>query len=39
LREIAGGPKAYPDFSEALEFERVIHAIDRSAREGRRITL
>ena len=34
LRAIAGGPPAYPDFTEALGFERVIHGIDRAAREG-----
>nr|CAD6438096.1 gfo/Idh/MocA family oxidoreductase [Rhizobium sp. Q54] len=31
LRSIAGGDRAYPDFEVALEFEKVIHAIDRSA--------
>jgi predicted dehydrogenase len=39
LHEVAGGPKAGPDFGQALEFERVIHAIAASAREQRRVTL
>jgi predicted dehydrogenase len=39
LREAAGGPKAGPDFAQALEFERVIHAIATSAREDRRVML
>jgi predicted dehydrogenase len=39
LHEVAGGPKAGPDFGQALEFERVIHAIATSAREQRRVTL
>jgi predicted dehydrogenase len=39
LRAIAGGRRAHPDFRAALEFERVIHAIDRSAREGRRVEI
>jgi predicted dehydrogenase len=34
LRAIAGGPAAEPDFAAALGFERVIHAIDGSARQG-----
>lgn len=37
LRWIGGGAKASPDFTEALEFEKVIHAIATSAREGRRV--
>ncbi|MCR4267687.1 Gfo/Idh/MocA family protein [Nitratireductor sp. ZSWI3] len=37
LGEIAGGDKVGPDFAEALEFEKVIHAIAASAREGRRV--
>lgn len=37
LRAIAGGTTPYPDFAGALAFERVIHAIDRSARSGDRI--
>lgn len=36
LRSIASGEKTGPDFAEALEFEKVIHAIATSAREGRR---
>jgi predicted dehydrogenase len=39
LRGIAGGPPGFPDFTDALAFERVIHAIDASAREGRRVSL
>jgi predicted dehydrogenase len=39
LRAIAGGPKASPDFTEALVIERIIHAMADSAREGRRIAL
>lgn len=39
LRAIAGGPAAYPDFNDALYFERLIHAMAQSAREGRRINL
>lgn len=34
LRHLAGGPPGRPDFAEALAYERVIHAIDRSARSG-----
>ena len=37
LRAIAGKERAFPDFTHALDFERVIHAIDVSAREGRRV--
>jgi|HigsolmetaAR202D_1030399.scaffolds.fasta_scaffold02952_8 Predicted dehydrogenases and related proteins len=37
LRAVAGGPDAYPSFREALEFERVIHAIASS--NGRRVIL
>ncbi|WP_295807387.1 Gfo/Idh/MocA family oxidoreductase [uncultured Nitratireductor sp.] len=39
LREIVGGARIGPDFAEALEFEKVIHAIALSAREGRRVTV
>ncbi|WP_114962225.1 Gfo/Idh/MocA family protein [Tritonibacter mobilis] len=39
LRAIAAGEESFPNFTDALEFERVIHAIDTSAREGRRVTL
>jgi predicted dehydrogenase len=34
LRSLAGGEPAWPDFRAAVAFERVIHAIDRSGREG-----
>ena len=34
IRAIAAGERPYPDFGHALEFERVIHAVARSAREG-----
>ena len=37
LRAIAGGPPCHPDFTEALEIERIIHAIDAAARTGSRI--
>lgn len=36
LRAVAGGPPAQPDFTQALEFEKVIHAIARSAASGGR---
>ena len=39
LRAIASGQPNHPDFTAALTFEAVIHAIDASAREGRRIHL
>ena len=39
LRAIAAEEDAFPNFADALAFERVIHAIDVSAQEGRRITL
>lgn len=39
LRHIAGGPPAHPDFMDALEFERVIHAIAHAAHTGNRITI
>lgn len=39
LRAIAQGRAAFPDFTDALGFERVIHAIDRSARDGCRVEL
>ncbi|MDZ4093417.1 MAG: Gfo/Idh/MocA family oxidoreductase [Paracoccaceae bacterium] len=35
---IAGGAPAYPDFNDALQIERLIHAMAQSAREGRRMT-
>jgi predicted dehydrogenase len=37
LRAVASGGRAYPDFRAALAFERVIHGIARSAREGVRV--
>ena len=37
LRAIASGDAVHPDFTAALDFEAVIHAIDTSAREGRRV--
>ncbi|MEQ8356957.1 MAG: Gfo/Idh/MocA family oxidoreductase [Kiloniellaceae bacterium] len=39
LRALASGLEAYPNFTDALEFEAVIHAIAASARGGRRVTL
>lgn len=39
LAQIAGGPRAGPDFKEALQFERVIHAIADAARSDARIHL
>lgn len=39
LRAVATGEKAYPDFTDALEFEKVIHAVAVSAREGRRVRI
>lgn len=39
LRAIAAGKQAYPNFADALAFEQAIHAIDTSAREGRRVSL
>ncbi|MEO0760804.1 MAG: Gfo/Idh/MocA family oxidoreductase, partial [Pseudomonadota bacterium] len=39
LGAIAAGRDAFPSFTDALRIERVIHAIDTAAREGRRITL
>ncbi|MAU95240.1 MAG: myo-inositol 2-dehydrogenase [Fulvimarina sp.] len=39
LRAIADGSPNHPDFTAALSFEAVIHAIDTSAREGRRVHL
>ncbi len=38
LRAISSGAPAYPDFTDALAIESVIHAIDASSREGRRVT-
>ncbi|MEQ9635387.1 MAG: Gfo/Idh/MocA family oxidoreductase [Devosia marina] len=39
LRSIAANEPCFPNFTDALAFERVIHAIDLSAREGRRVHL
>ncbi len=39
LRAIAGGPACSPGFREALDFERVIHAIDAAGRTGARVGL
>ena len=37
LKAIADDAPAYPDFAAALRFERVIHAIARSAESGERV--
>ena len=39
LTAIRDGGRAHPDFAAALDFERAIHAIARSAREGVRVRL
>ena len=39
LTEIAGGAPAHPNFSDALEFEKVIHAIARSAESKSWVTV
>ncbi|QHQ35378.1 Gfo/Idh/MocA family protein [Algicella marina] len=39
IRAIVEGREAFPNFTDALGFERVIHAIDQSARDGRRVEL
>ena len=39
LTAIRDGGRAHPDFAAALDFERAIHAIARSAREGARVRL
>lgn len=39
LRAIRDKTEAFPNFTDAFGFERAIHAIDTSAREGRRQTL
>ncbi len=36
-RAIAGGPPCQPDFTTALGYEQIIHAIDQSARADRRL--
>lgn len=37
LKAIADDEPAYPDIAAALRFERVIHAVERSANEGTRV--
>ena len=37
LTAIRDGRAAHPDFTEALEFEKVIHAVAKSARTGSRV--
>jgi predicted dehydrogenase len=39
LRAIASGSNAYPDFSDALQFEAVIHAVAESANTGARVSI
>lgn len=39
LRYIGGGPSAHPDFSDALAFEKTIHAISQAAKTGTRVNL
>ena len=39
LEAIANDKKPYPDFTDALEFEKVIHAIDIAAETGKRVQL
>jgi predicted dehydrogenase len=39
LRAIETGGESHPDFAAALDFERVIHAIDRAGRDGGRVHL
>ncbi|MEC8573574.1 MAG: gfo/Idh/MocA family oxidoreductase, partial [Pseudomonadota bacterium] len=39
LRAVAAGQETYPNFTDALAIERVIHAIDTSARDGARVSL
>ncbi|WP_444666118.1 Gfo/Idh/MocA family protein [Cereibacter changlensis] len=39
VEALSGGAKAHPDFTDALAFERVIHAMAESARTGQRVTL
>ncbi|PHQ94181.1 MAG: myo-inositol 2-dehydrogenase [Marinosulfonomonas sp.] len=39
LRAIRDNEQAYPDFSDALEFEKVIHAIAQAARSDARVSL
>ena len=39
LRAIRDKHAAYPDFDHAYEFEKTIHAIAQSARDGLRVSL
>ncbi|MEM1050306.1 MAG: Gfo/Idh/MocA family oxidoreductase [Pseudomonadota bacterium] len=39
LRTITGGAKSGPDITEALEYEKVIHGIARSAETGARVVI
>jgi len=39
LRHIGGGEPAHPNFADALEFEKFIHAIARSATNGERVLI
>ncbi len=39
LRAIRDNEQVYPDFTDALEFEKTIHAIAQSARSDARVTL
>ncbi len=39
LTAVAAGERPWPDFRAALDFERVIHAVARSAREGVRVAV
>jgi predicted dehydrogenase len=39
LRALAGGPPPRPNFTDALAYEAVIHAIDDASRTGQRVTL
>ncbi len=39
LRHIAGGPPSTPDFTAALAYEKVIHAIARAASSGQRVAV
>ncbi|KAE9627272.1 Gfo/Idh/MocA family protein [Parasedimentitalea maritima] len=39
LRAIAGAGPAHPNFDDALEFEKVIHAVAASAQAGTRVSI
>jgi len=39
LRAISAGARAFPNLPDSLAFGQIIHAIDTSAREGRRVSL